>query len=235
MPTTSYDELLNVIFLTACLSILCTVLQERMLLLFPNGNLSEKMKTMEETVSKNMRLLDDDTLAWYAMRDLKRSNAIDPAYKMLKRKGFEVFTPMRPKIVQRKNTKRVEEVPVMQDLLFVHTTRKLLDPVEAVTPTLRYRFVKGGTYKEATIVRDEDMNRFITVVQSMPLLRYYALDEVTPDMIGCKVRIYGGPLDGLEVPLRKMRGSKKKHIFVEIPNCIAAVVELKEFDFLQIV
>ena len=31
---------------------------------------------------------------WYAMRDLKRSNALLPAYKQLSQAGMEVFTPM---------------------------------------------------------------------------------------------------------------------------------------------
>lgn len=179
--------------------------------------------------------VQDGDVVWYAMRDLKRPNALEPAYKMLQEKGFKVFTPMRKKVVVRRNVRVTAEVPVIQDLLFVRTSRKDLDPVEAATPTLRYRFVKGGRYREATIVRDEDMDKFITAVESTPSLKYYALEDITPDMIGRRVRVHGGSLDGFEVPLRKMRGARKKRIFVEIPSFIAAEVVLEDFDYLQFV
>lgn len=56
-------------------------------------------------------------LQWFVMRDLKRSNAKQPAYRLLEDMGIEVFTPMVWKILVR-NGKRVrEEVPFMRDLL----------------------------------------------------------------------------------------------------------------------
>lgn len=189
----------------------------------------------EQTAEVKTQKTDDDTAKWFALRDLKRVNAHDPAYMMLAREGFEVFTPMRWRVVKRLNKTRKEEVPVVQDLLFVHSTKHLLDPVITNTPTLQYRYVRGGGYKESIIVRDDEMNRFITAVQSSPSLRYYALDEVTADMIGRTVQICGGPLNGFEAPLMKVRGAKKKRIFVELKGFLAASVELTEFDYLQFV
>lgn len=180
-------------------------------------------------------VLDAEVTAWYAMTDLKRANALEPAWKMLAGKGFEVFTPMREKVVRRNNQKIVVKVPVIQDLLFVHGTRSRIDVVEMQTATLRYRFVKGGRYRQAVIVRDADMQRFIKAVSSTGSARFYDAGEITPDMVGRTVRIYGGPLDGYELPLRKMSGSKKKRVFVELPKFVTAEVELKEFDWLQFV
>ena len=63
---------------------------------------------------------------WYVMRDLKRPNAKLPAYKQLSDEHLEVFTPMQWRL-KLKNGKRIrEEVPFMQDLLFVHDTQEVL-------------------------------------------------------------------------------------------------------------
>lgn len=53
-------------------------------------------------------------------------------------------------------------------------------------------------------------------------------------MIGKKVRIVGGPLNGYEGNLQKMQGSRVKRLFVELPNLLIAAVEVQP-EFIQIV
>jgi len=179
--------------------------------------------------------VEEEPFAWYAMSDITRPNALDPAHKMLERKGFDVFTPMERRTRKWRGQKLIEEVPVVHDLLFVHSTRALLDPIVEETPTLRYRFVKGGKYREVTIIRDKDMECFITAVNNLPVLRYFSADEIKEEMVGRRVRVHGGPLDGMEVSLRKLRGTKKKHIIVEIPpKIIFSEVELTDYDYLEL-
>ena len=60
-----------------------------------------------------------DSKRWYVMRDLKRANAKLPAYKLLGNLNMEVFTPMRWRLIVRQGKHIREEVPFMQDLLFV--------------------------------------------------------------------------------------------------------------------
>jgi len=196
---------------------------------------SETSQEIEKSCEdKPIDVNDRDTLLWYAMRDLTRPNALNPAYKMLDDKGFEVFTPKEKRVRNVRGKRILEEVPVIHDLLFVHSTRNELDPVEAATPTLRYRYVKGGKYKQATIVRDADMDRFQKAVGNLRVLRYYSASEIKSEMMGRVVKVHGGPLDGREVQLRKLRGTKKKRIFVEIPDFIVAEVELTDYDYLEL-
>jgi len=178
---------------------------------------------------------DKDPVAWYAMRDLTRPNALNPAYKMLRAKGFEVFTPMKRKTERRGGGTAVVEVPAIHDLLFVRSTMSLIDPVEASTPTLRYRFVKGGRYREPITVRDGDMEVFIKAVTSAPSPEYFLPGEITLNMVGRKALVHGGPLDGHELRLLKVQGSKRKRVMVELPGLLAAVVELAVFDSMEIV
>jgi hypothetical protein len=72
---------------------------------------------------------NEEEVRWFVMRDLKRTNAKLPAYKLLDGKKMEVFVPMKWHLVTRKGVRVREEVPFIQDLLFVHETRKNLDAV----------------------------------------------------------------------------------------------------------
>lgn len=68
-----------------------------------------------------------------------------PSYLLINNSSdehIEVFTPMQWRL-SLKNGKRIrEEVPFMQDLLFVHDTREVLDQFVRKIPTLQYRYLK---------------------------------------------------------------------------------------------
>lgn len=53
-------------------------------------------------------------------------------------------------------------------------------------------------------------------------------------MLGKKVRLVGGLLDGYEGCLQKMQGSRIKRLFVELPNLLTAAVEVQP-EFIQLV
>ena len=187
-----------------------------------DGNSSEKDCTLDE----------NDRSQWFVMRDLKRRNAKLPAYELFKGFGIKVFTPMVWKLMVRHGKRCREEVPFMQDLLFVHDTRLAVDPIVEKYDTVQYRYVRGG-YKVPMTVRDNDMQRFIHAVESTENPRYYTPEEISSDMIGRKVRIVGGPLDGYEGCLQKMQGARVKRLFVELPNLLAAAVEVNP-EYIQV-
>ena len=174
----------------------------------------------------------NDRLQWFVMRDLKRRNAKQPAYKLLDGLVAKVFTPMVWKLAVRNGKRIREKVPFIQDLLFVHSTRQVVDPIVEKYGTVQYRYVRGG-YKIPMTVREADMQRFINAVESTDNPQYYTPKEITPDMIGRKVRIVGGPLDGYEGNLQKMQGARVKRLFVELPNLLAAAVEVQP-EYIQL-
>ncbi len=172
--------------------------------------------------------------SWFVMRDLKRSNAHYPAYKLLTDNHFHVFTPIKW-VLKTKNGKRIrEEAPYIQDLLFVYAERKAVDVIVNDTPTLQYRYKKGGGYCNPMTVRDEDMQRFIRAVRSTDNPRYYLPEELTPQMNGRQIQIVGGPLDGYEGKLITTRGSKKKQLLVELPGLLSVSVEVNP-DYIRLV
>ena len=184
--------------------------------------------------SKVMNVGELDTeRRWYVMRDLKRSNALLPAYKQLKEAGMEVFTPMVSRLFTR-NGKRIQrEVPVIQDLLFVNDCRRNIDTIVAKTPTLQYRFKKGGTFGEALVVPDDEMNKFIAATQATDTPKFYSAEEVSSLMCGRNVRVVGGVLNGYEGKLQTVRGSKKKHLVIMLPSLVAVSVEIED-EFIEL-
>lgn len=183
----------------------------------------EETKSVAEAMS---------SFQWFVMRDLKRANAKLPAYKLLEEFHIKVFTPMVWKVVLSKGKTTRKEVPYLSDLVFVYSSRRTLDPIVTRVPTLQYRFVKGGKRMPMT-VRNEDMDRFIKAVDTMNHPCFYTPEEIKPSMIGKKVRIVGGPLDGCEGRLQKMRGAHTKRLFVELPNLLTAAVEVQP-EFVQL-
>ena len=97
----------------------------------------------------------------------------------------------------------------------------------AVRKSLSCRtYVRGG-YRIPMTVRDADMQRFIHAVESSESPRYYTPDEISSDMIGRKVRIIGGFLDGYEGYLQKLQGSRIRRLFIGLPNLLTASVEVQ--------
>lgn len=172
-------------------------------------------------------LQNDRKKHWYVMRDLKRPNAKLPAYKQLGNEHIEVFTPMKWSL-KTKNGKQIrEKIPFIQDLLFVHETQERLNPIVDKTPTLQYRYKKGGGYREPMTVADADMERFIYAVSVSDNPKYYLPEELTPGMCGRPVHIVGGSLDGYEGKLLTVRGSKTKRLLIELPGFFSVGVEVK--------
>lgn len=186
-------------------------------------DMQETMQSVKETTELRQ---------WFVMRDLKRGNAKQPAYKLLGELKIRFFTPMVWKLRIRQGKRVRQQVPFMPDLLFVYDSRKVLDPLVEQIATLQYRFVKGGNHQPMT-VRNADMERFIRAVDAMNNPCFYTPEEINPDMLGKKVRIVGGLLDGYEGCLQKMQGSRIKRLFVELPNLLTAAVEVQP-EFIQV-
>lgn len=177
--------------------------------------MQETMQSVKETTELRQ---------WFVMRDLKRGNAKQPAYKLLGELKIRFFTPMVWKLRIRQGKRVRQQVPFMPDLLFVYDSRKVLDPLVERIATLQY---------QPMTVRNADMERFIRAVDAMNNPCFYTPEEINPDMLGKKVRIVGGLLDGYEGCLQKMQGSRIKRLFVELPNLLTAAVEVQP-EFIQL-
>lgn len=171
---------------------------------------------------------------WFVMRDLKRRNSTSFAVHDLQKAGLEVFTPMTQMVMRIGGRRQRRDVPVIQDLLFVHETKETIDPYVAMCRTLQYRYQLGKTKDEPMIVREEDMEKFIYAVGQSESAIYYRPGDITQAMYGKKVRIMGGMLDQYEGRLLSVKGMRKRRLIVELSGLITAAVEV-EPDYIQII
>lgn len=167
------------------------------------------------------------------MRDLKRANAKNPAYKQLEEQGMEVFTPLQWRLVTVRGKRQRVQVPFMTDLLFIHDERSHIDPVVELTPTLQYRYVRGS-YCMPMTVDERDMERFMQAISLADNPQYYTPQELSTKMLGRTVRIIDGPFNGFEGKLLTIRGSRKRRLMIEIPNLIAVAVEVQP-EYIELV
>lgn len=176
-----------------------------------------------------------EATCWFVLRDLKRKNAADPAYKALPKLGFEIFTPMHwvlKNSAQSKQTRIYE--PFIHGLLFAKSVKSKLDEVINKTETLQYRFIKGAQQTPMTVPTAE-MERFIRAVTDEHAdCIYYSPEDIKPEMAGKKVMIVGGALDGTVGCLITKKGSKKKRLMLQLKDLFVASVEIKD-GFIQFI
>lgn len=162
---------------------------------------------------------------WYVLRDLRRPNARVRSWEELQERGFNVFTPLKWVTIGGGPRRERRQVPVIADLLFVRSRRESLDAEVDRIRTLQYRYERGRQ-SSPMVVRPVDMDRFIRAVRSNADTRYYLPEELTPSMYGRRIRIVGGPLDGSEGHLLRLRGSRVKRLLVELPSFLTAAIEV---------
>lgn len=168
------------------------------------------------------------------MRDLRRRNSNVLAIHDLAKAGLEVYTPMTQMVMTIGGRRQRRDVPLIQDLLFVHESKSELDPYVDKYPQLQYRFVLGRPQNEPMTVREEDMKRFVNAVSNTESPIYYKPGELTPSMYGKRVRIIGGVLDNYEGRLLSVKGMRKRRLIVEIPGILSAAIEVDP-EFIQLV
>lgn len=177
--------------------------------------------------------MDPSQKQWFVMRDLRRRNSNTLAIHDLTKAGIEAYTPMMQMLMTIGGRRQRREVPVIQDLLFVHEAKDKLDLYVARYPTLQYRYQRGHTAAEPMTVRTADMQNFIHAVNSSTTTLYYRPGELTSAMYGRQVRIVGGLFDGYTGRLLSVKGMRKRRLLIELPGLITAAVEV-EPEFIEL-
>ncbi|MCM1142250.1 MAG: UpxY family transcription antiterminator [Muribaculum sp.] len=171
---------------------------------------------------------------WYVLRDFKKRNAKSPGYKLLPENGVRCFTPMHW-VVSSQHGKLIREyVPVVQSLLFAYDTKENLDPIIQKDRALQFQYRRGAGKNYFMTVPEAEMERFIKAVSNDLSPIYFTPEELTPDKIGKKIRVSGGPLDGYTGVLLKMRGTRKRRLLIKIEGFLVAAVEVNP-EFVQFI
>jgi len=182
-----------------------------------------------------MEANEPERSVWYAMRATYSRNL--EAKRLLEgmESAIETFIPMHYAIRIRNGRKKREFVPVIRDLLFVHTTPSLIKRLKKRIPYLIFLTEARGDQNIPIIVPDEQMRRFIAVANTYDdRLIYLSPDEIA-SAAGVRVRIHGGLFDGQEGSLLKLKKFRSKRVVIVIRDIIAVALDAIRPDLLEVI
>ena len=106
---------------------------------------------------------------------------------LLDKEGINNFIPMRYEVRIRNGRKRRELVPVISDLIFVHSVQSELQKVKFKLPYFQYMIdIRNG---QKIIVPDDQMRQFIAVAGTYDEhLIFFSPDEVFVKVKGARDR-----------------------------------------------
>ena len=168
--------------------------------------------------------MTENDVVWFAMsapfcKELE-------AQVLLQRDNIESFVPLCYKIIEKKDGHKVRKlVPAIHNLIFVKTTR----------PIIQYLTKPENGRNVPIIVPERQMQQFITVCKSQnENLVYLSPTEINLHK-GTRVRIIGGPFDGVDGIFIKIKGYRKRRIVVSLPGIAAVATAEIDPDYIQII
>jgi len=171
---------------------------------------------------------------WYAMRATYGRN--QEAKKHLDEAGVESFIPMHYVVTLDKRGRKVKKyVPVVRDLVFVHTDLATMHTLKDQLDYLRNIYIPTGEgKKQIVVVPDNDMDNFIKISGSASEgILFFSPDEINLSK-GTKVRIHGGQFNGLEGTFVKVKGARDKRVVVDISGVIVVATCTLRCDLVEV-
>ena len=156
-------------------------------------------------------MMDRSSAEWYAIRvtysqELKLKQYLDTL-------GVESFIPMRyvDKTVGEKNVRLL--LPVIHNLLFVHSTRKRLDEIKSQISYMRYMIDR--TTSRPMVIPLRQMEHFMAVANTLDEQLHYIESPDFRLQRGDRVRIKDGPFKGVEGIYLRIRGDRRVVVSID--------------------
>lgn len=169
-------------------------------------------------------------IAWYAIRvtysrEMKLKNYLD-------NNKIENFIPMRHDFISRGRKKVRKLVPVVHNLIFIKSTRRMLDQVKSrVESFASMRYIINKADNLPIVIPDKQMQNFITISATMSeQLVYLDPAELTLKK-GDKVRVSNGIFLGVEGEFIRIKGDRR--IVVSIPGIMGVATAYIHPTFLE--
>lgn len=149
------------------------------------------------------------------------------AKQFLDRLGIENFVPMQWQVVTHRNGKKSRDlVPAIHNLIFVRTTRPIIQKVKTGVKFLQYRTQPENGKNVPIIVPDDEMYRFIAVTDTFDKQLVFMRPDEIDLRKGTRVRVHGGIFDGVEGVFVKVAGRRNRRVVVSIDQVIAVTAEI---------
>ena len=163
--------------------------------------------------------VERSTVRWYVMRAYKKERQAEEALSTPD--GLEFFIPKRYALRTYHGHKQRHLVPAIPSLVFVHASRNDI-------------MWNKSTGLEFLTVPDRQMAHFIRVAQQTEEdILYFQPDEIQLHK-GAHVRVHGGPFDGIEGILLKVKGHRRRRVVIQIDQVAAIAAAEIEPDLIEV-
>ena len=170
---------------------------------------------------------------WYALKVFY--NRVLPVAQYLKQQGVQTYIPLRYTEVVVNGTRKIRQEPAVSSLLFVRQTERyimeLQNLMKARFPLMAYF---DRALKRPAVIPDDEMRIFMQVTSTEdPNLEYYD-DCAIKYKTGDKVRVTGGPFEGAEGYIKRIKGNRRLIVSIEgiiavattyVPQCFLEKIE----------
>jgi len=141
--------------------------------------------------------LSNNDIGWYVLRATYSREL--KVKEMLEAENVESFIPLRFCERTRGGVKKRIQVPVVHNIIFVHTSRSRINALKKDPPLSEMiRYFMDRTAKQPLIVPDKQMEDFIIVSGTLDERLVYMTPEESRLKKGDTVRIRSGILKGIE-------------------------------------
>lgn len=170
---------------------------------------------------------------WFAMRATYKRELVARDY--LTSKGIEVFVPMKKVIKVVRGIKRKLTVPAINSLIFVYARKEQIQQAKLGVEYLQYITKKEGIRNIPIIVPQRQMEQFIQIAKDDTVDKTFYTPQEVDLSVGTRVRVHGGPFDGLEGVLVKVKGKRNKQFFVNLDGLVSVNTVIENLHLLEVV
>ncbi len=184
------------------------------------------METTIGTITK-------ETSVWYVMHAFRKE---EHTRDQLKKKNIECFVPFRYELKNTPEGRKTRKLcPAIPTYVFVRTNYNTIRELNTFSlPYLKNAVLRRKDGNKLIVVSDEQMRHFMEIARHYEeQITYYQPGEVRLNK-GTKVRVHGGPFDGLEGVLVKVKGKRSKRIVVEIPGVTVVATSEIHPDYIEV-
>ena len=174
--------------------------------------------SQEERINPVSQAPEHEAKVWYAIRvtfnrEMKVKGDLDL-------RGIESFIPMKYVMGTRRGRRVKKLVPTIHNLIFFHIEPSVMKEYKATT-RMPIRYIMNPATKKPVVVPEKDMQNFIAVAGTYDEQLVYITPKPGQFTRGDRVRILGGPFEGAEGVLQRVKGNSR--VAVSIKGLVAVV------------
>lgn len=150
----------------------------------------------------------EESVEWYAIRvtycrEMKLKD-------ILNSRNIENYIPVQYKEVILNGKKKTVLQPVIRNLVFVRTSRKVLDAVKLdIEGIIPIRYIYNKATKAPIVISEKEMRQFIAVSGMLDQQLIYVPLENCNLKRGERVRVLGGVFEGIEGEIVRIKNDRR--------------------------